>query len=384
MSKEYGAPSVRELAAVVERIAPRDRARWDEREKVPGAGGVPVRVSRSRADQLWMVVAMFDRAVERSASVKFPTEDAAGFFDDKVLRSFWSLAMAGNLRSMPREVGRPLSPATRRIVRDCLAVLAALVVPDREVLLPMVEQPEPKDTVSPRARAVLYRELVDMAGADRWDRQATMGLSAEDRARLLAMVAVVLDTGARSGELAGMRMPDLAAGEEAVAVRRRVQRGASRVEEIAALAEVRPDVVRAVLSRRWERMSYGTRQRVLGVVERLEPLGEVEWYRLQEGTRVAVRRWLRVREQLIGALPLEGGQPGLWVTLSATAAGPPGITLGRRGLRVAYGRGIAALNTVMAGRAGWSPLPTTMEQLRRAVDVETLGEAEAGRLTLRQ
>ncbi|MFE1230259.1 hypothetical protein [Streptomyces sp. NPDC058745] len=65
MSQRYTAASVRQLARVVERVAPRDKAAWEDRAQVAGAGGVPVRVSRQRADQLWMVVGMFDRAVAR-------------------------------------------------------------------------------------------------------------------------------------------------------------------------------------------------------------------------------------------------------------------------------------------------------------------------------
>ena len=61
--QQYSAASVRELAAVVARIAPRDPARWEARVPLPGPGG-GVWVSRLRARQLWMVVGMFDRAVQ--------------------------------------------------------------------------------------------------------------------------------------------------------------------------------------------------------------------------------------------------------------------------------------------------------------------------------
>jgi hypothetical protein len=46
------------------------------------------------------------------------------------------------------------------------------------------------------------------------------------------------------------------------------------------------------------------------------------------------------------------------------------VTLLPEGLRRAYTKGVTALNLVMAGRYGWSPLPTRMEQLRRAVETE--------------
>jgi hypothetical protein len=43
-----------------------------------------------------------------------------------------------------------------------------------------------------------------------------------------------------------------------------------------------------------------------------------------------------------------------------------------KGLQAAYTKGITALNFVMAGRYGWSPLPMRMEQLRRAVEAQPL------------
>ena len=63
--QQWSAPSVRQLAAVVERVAPRDPAAWDGREKAPGAAGVWVQVSPERGKQLHMVLSMFDRAVGR-------------------------------------------------------------------------------------------------------------------------------------------------------------------------------------------------------------------------------------------------------------------------------------------------------------------------------
>jgi len=187
-------------------------------------------------------------------------------------------------------------------------------------------------------------------------------------------VGIVLDAGTRSGELAALRLDDLAPDLAAVGVRRRQQRAsADRTAEIAALAQVHPSrVVDALALSPARRVSEETRQRVLAAVDALEPLPEVEWYALREGTQVALRQWLQARERIMEALPLEGGRTGLWVTLRASKAGPPGITLLPGGLTRAYTKGITALNMVMAGRYGWSPLPTRMEQLRRAVEAEPL------------
>ncbi|GGU61888.1 LacI family DNA-binding transcriptional regulator [Streptomyces lavendofoliae] len=375
---QYSASSVRQLAAVVEEVAPRDPSRWEARKPIPGAGGLPVQVSAARGKQLWMLVGMFDRAVGRPEMPGRAGRTAGQLFTWAALRPFWGLAAAGELRSVAKDVGRPLSLASLRIVRDCLAILAGLVVPEKAVALPVLEQPELKDTVDPRARAVLYRELADMAGRGRWDPGA-WGMSVEERARLLAMVAIVLDTGARTGELAGLRLEDLAPGLEAVGVRRRQQKAPpNRVEEIAALARVHPGRVREVLGGRLEQVSEATRQRVLAAVEELGPLPEVEWYPLREGSRVAVRRWLQVRQRVVDALPVTGGRSALWVTLQASKAGPAGITVRRGSLRKSYTKGVTVLNLVMAGAPGWSPLPTTMEQLRRAVEAVPLPGPPAG------
>jgi hypothetical protein len=381
-TQPYDAASVRQLAGVVERIAPRDEARWETRERVPGAGGVPIQVSRERAKQLWALVGMFDRAVERSASVQFPRGAAAELFEGRVLRTFWSLAAAGHLRYREKDFGKPLPVASLRIVRDCLAMLARVVVPDREVVLPVVDQPEPKGTVKAKALTALYRGLVDMAGQGPLERAGT-GLTFEDRTRLLAMVSVVLDAAPRAGELVAQRMSDLAPGEAAVGVRRRPQRASTlRAEEVAAAAQVSTGVVWDVMAGRVERVAEATRQRVLAAARDLEPLPEREWYRLREGSQVAVRRWLKVREGLVEALPLTGAKTALWVTLHPARHGPAGLPLTSQGLHAAFERGMTALNLVMAGEHGWSPMPTRLEQLRRSVEPVPLTPQEVRGLGL--
>ncbi|MEU9703088.1 hypothetical protein [Streptomyces sp. NPDC047981] len=376
MSRPYAAASVRQLAAVVDEVAPRDRAGWDGRARVPGAGGVPLQVPAERARQLWMLVGMFDRAMGREEMPYWADRSAAKLFTHLVLQRFWRLAVAGQLRHLAKDVGKPLPVATLRIVRDCLGILAGLVVPEKAVWLPVVEQPELKETVPARDRAALYRGLADMASAGPLERDG-IGMSGAERARLLAMVGLVLDSGCRSGELAALRLADVAGGERAVGVRRRPQKAPpGRVEEIAALAEVHPSAVQAIRSGQLHQRSEAVRQRILAAMAELEPLPEVEWYPLRDGARVALRRWLQVRGEVVEALPLEGGRSALWVTLRASKAGPPGVTLRPQGVRQAYAKGVTALNFVMAGRYGWSPLPATMEQLRRAVEAEPLSAAE--------
>lgn len=352
--RQYEAGSVRQLSAVVD--------------------GMVGEVSPQRMQQLRMVSGMWDRAVGRPEMEGRALRRCQQFFTLPVLRIFWDLAVAGELRDREEDRGKEMPLATQRIVRDCLHILARRVLPPgRRLWLPEVGEPDARSTVEPRGLDALYRGLVDMAGAGPLESAGT-ALSFEDRTRTLAMVAVVLDSGSRSGELARMRVDDLTEGEAAVGVRRRQQKGPpNRAEEIAALAQVHPASVHEILAGRLEQRSEATRQRVLAAIAELGDLPEVEWYALREGSRVAVRRWLEVRERLVNLLPLEGARTALWVTLKTTGAGGVvGLPLSPIGLRKAYVRGVTALNFVMAGQHGWEPMPTRMEQLRRSADVAPL------------
>jgi hypothetical protein len=337
--------------------------------------GMASSVSEGRLRQLRMVVGMFDRAVGRDEMPGRASRTAQQLFTWAALRPFWALAVEGQLRHVEKDVGKPLPEWTLRIVRDCLKILARETLPaGKSVRLPSVANPEPKPTVDGRSLDALYRGLVDLAGRGPLERDGT-ALSYEDRTRLLAIVAVMLDAAPRSGELATQSLQDLAPGEVAVGVRRRAQFGStSRSDEVAGLAEVDVRTVQRVLSGQDYEISEATRQRVLSTVAHLGPLPEVEWYALREGSRVAVRRWLKVRQGLVDSLPLEGAKTALWVSLVPSKAGPLGVPLRAQGIRQAYARGIVALNWVMAGSHGWEPLPTTMEQIRRSVDAVPLEE----------
>ncbi|MCX4606868.1 hypothetical protein OG402_41305 [Streptomyces anulatus] len=360
-SKAYKAASVRQLSAVVD--------------------GMAGTLSEGRVRQLRMVVDMFDRAVGREEMPGRSSRSAAQLFTWAALRPFWELAAAGELRHWEKDMGKPLPVTTLRVVRNCLEMLADRVLPEgRRVRLPELEVPELKPTVDDRSLAALYRGMVDLAAQGPLVRDGT-ALSVEDRTRLLAMVAVLLDSGPRSGEMAAQTLADLAPGEAAVGVRRRAQRlDEYRVGEVAAATGVHPVTVTKVLSGLGnDRFSEATEARVLEAAAALPPVPEVEWFELREGSRVAVRRWLALRERLVSEdVPLTGQRTALWVTLTPSKAGPIGIPLRPQGLRQAYARGITALNWVMAGAHGWEPLPTTMEQVRRSVDVVPLLEPPAG------
>jgi hypothetical protein len=293
-------------------------------------------VSVSRLRQLRMVVGMVDRALgaEWPAGGPARPRSARGVFAEPVLRTFWDLAVAGRLRVRAQDVGLVLPVATQGVVRDCLGILAEHVVPGGEVWLPQVPKQAPKATAARGQLPVLFRTLVDMAADAPVERDGA-SLSERDRIRLLAMVAVVLDTGAHSAELESMRLADLGEGEGSVLVRRQPQNGAHRPYE--------------------------------------------ETCVLREGTGVALRRWLRVRAALV-AEALTGGDPqAVWVSLKPNQwQDTPGLPLRAQGIRMAYARGMGLLNRLMAGEFGWEPMPTTLEQLRRAVAEPDDGAAEAG------
>ncbi|MGW3692327.1 hypothetical protein ACWD6U_00345 [Streptomyces sp. NPDC005149] len=69
-----------------------------------------------------------------------------------------------------------------------------------------------------------------------------------------------------------------------------------------------------------------------------------------------------------------GHKSALWVSIWPSKAGPVGLPLRAQGLRMAFARAMDQLNAAMAGQRGWKPLPRTLEQLRRSVEVEPLQE----------
>ena len=222
----------------------------------------------------------------------------------------------------------------------------------------------------------VYRELVSLAGNSPLERDGR-GIRAQERARLLAMVSVVLDTGARVGELERLNVDDLGPNLDVVRVVRRPQKAGKGYEEVAYRLGVSLGTVSKVMAGQDQRASFQLAEEIRREVATVQGAGpRVERYALSHGSRVALKRWLHVRDGLV--TPLEGGKSALWVTVFASKAGPPGIRIRAQGLGQSYGRGVHALNFLMAGQPGWEPLPVRMEQLRRAVDVVPLEQEEAG------
>ena len=211
-----------------------------------------------------------------------------------------------------------------RVRMDCLEILARAgsvpaVLPDRPAM------PDLKTPVDARRRSLLLdwlTEHADRPGAD------------AGRIRLFALVGVVLDTGARAGELCALRLDDLDADERTVRIVRRPQ--ARSVNP--AVTEVLP---------------------------------------LSGPTRAALRRWLDVREELVRHV--QGAVTAMWVSVRGNHAGvpdsdgnarrrPAGMPLMPRGLARAYTRTVVQLNVDMVGRPGWEPLPYRLEHLRLAIE----------------
>lgn len=320
-------PSIRHLRALVDVAEAEDRH------------------SPARCRQLRMTLAQLERCLAADVLPEEAREDVRELLSPEGIDAFLDTAAAGRWRA-PRkgQRRRRLSWSSLATLRDCLKILGeeAGLPP---LVLPRVwrERQHLKPVVKPAQQEVLYRQLADLAArkpAGLADVSLRELVQARMRVRLLAMVGVVLDTGARSVELRRMRVDDLGDGLETLRVFRAPQ-NASHL----------PDVM--------------------------------EVYRLREATRAALRWWLGVREELVA--PLEGAKTALWVAVWPGAGDPvPGLPLRHDGVEQAYSNGVAALNVEMAGGwdvaefGPWVPLPRRMEQLRRGVVAEPLERVVEG------
>ncbi|MFE0683446.1 hypothetical protein ACFW17_21875 [Streptomyces sp. NPDC058961] len=150
--------------------------------------------------------------------------------------------------------------------------------------------------------------------------------------RLAAVVALVLDTGARTGELVRLTTGSLAPDLSTVTIVRRAQGGGSVTETVP----------------------------------------------LSPSTQLALRRWLEIRDEVVGALT--GDVKALLVTVHGGGPQPadhhgprpPGLPLSDDSLRGWYAATVAKLNEETAGQYGWwEPMPRTLEALRRGVGGKT-------------
>ena len=262
MTGQHQAPSVSELWALVERVAPRDEAAWEARP--------PLRrgrlVSKSRALQLRATVGQLERAVARPEMPEGAAGQVGVLLGPEGVDVVMELGAAGELRDPGTGRTGELSWSSVATLRDCLAILGEEA--GVEMLLPKVWRPGASATVTPAQAAALYRRMADMAASAPLD--AIL-------ARTLAVIGVALDSGMPSGDMVARRLEDV-------------------------------DLEAGVLRASWHRQN----------ASHMPPVEET--VRLWEGTIVALERWLRFRQVLVGAL--EGSDPGaLWVTVSPTSRG---------------------------------------------------------------
>lgn len=268
----------------------------------------------ARREQLGMVRAELSRGLELGT---LPTAAQGGLrqlLAEETLRAYVRAARTGVLRS--RKVGGarpPTSAATNAARLSCLEALrkaAGLPVLQWGAGEPVELRPTP---VAGQLAALRSRLSEDLAAA-----------LSPGHARFCAVIAMELDTAARSGELVEQRVPDLAPGHTTVQLVRRPQNGSTHVDG-----------------------------------EQL-PLSTL--------SREALARWLPVRAELVERAH---GTTKLWVSLRPNHDGdqdpagvpawrPAGMPLEERGLIRSYGRG--------RREYGLSDLlPPKLEQLRRAV-----------------
>lgn len=281
--------------------------------------------SPARIRQLRWVAGEFEMA---RAHPEFSYPDAATareLLAPEAVSAYLDLAERGELRRRARLGDPRATSASMRIRADCIAILGAgagvrVQIADRPGM------PELRETVDGPSRSQLQEFLARRA----WGPDAPPG-----RVRLFAIIGVVLDTGARVGELSALRMSDL---DDALTTIRIVRKPQAR--------SVSPAVEEVIT--------------------------------LSTGARNALRVWLEVRAQLVAQL--QGSATALWVSVRPNHAGtlnaeghaitrPPGMPLMPRGMQRAYTRAVQEANGALLGSPGWRPLPYRFEQLRRAVTV---------------
>ncbi|MFJ4585539.1 hypothetical protein [Streptomyces echinatus] len=270
----------------------------------------------ARRRQLDMVRGELVRALDRGALPVPARRSLQRLLEEEALRPYVRIAESGALRHRRVDGGfPPTSEATNEIRRKCIDLL-------REALgMPALRLGGGEIPLQPAPEAATLSAL-----ARQLDRYLGGAMSAA-QTRLTALLAVELDTAARSGELVELRTTDLGEDNAAVYVERRPQGG--------------------------------------GAVEG-------EWVETSALTRAALERWLDVRKDLV----LRAHSTSkLWVSLwmnhdgvlddqGNTTIRPPGMPLEENGLITSYRVGRLRYDGLR------QLLPLKLEALRRAVDAE--------------
>lgn len=276
--------------------------------------------SIARARQVNWVAGEYGRALERPEHPLGEDATVEDLFTRGHVERYLELAGAGALRLRAARDRKKDSGHSAKIRLEVLRLLVrALGIEDVAALPPQPDPPK-KEPVAERPRALLREQLRRLADAP----GASPG-----RIRMLAIGAIVCDTGVRAGEQCACTVGDLSPTVEELRV--------VRCPQGAGAAEAYTEVVA-----------------------------------LSGLSRDAVRRWLPERRVLMARVG--GTATALWVSLHGNHRDgrrvPAGTPLQPRGLARAWTRAVAETNEAMAGEPGWEPLPTRMEQLRRGVTPE--------------
>ncbi|MFF0220192.1 hypothetical protein [Streptomyces vinaceus] len=279
--------------------------------------------SGSRARQVRWVAGEYGRALARPEHPLGEDASAAELFRREPVEKYLELAGSGMLRLRASRDPKKYSDHSAKIRLEVLHLMVRALGVEVAADLPPQPDPPDKEPVAERPRVVLRERLRLLADAPG---------SGPNRIRMLAIGATVCDTGVRAGEMCACTIEDVSPSMEQLRVVRRPQGGA-------------------------EAETYA------------------ELLALSDLSRTALRRWLPERRALMTRVG--GTATALWVSLHANHRDgqpvPAGTPLQPRGLARAWTRAVAETNRTMAGRPGWGPLPTRMEQLRRGVVPEATG-----------
>ncbi|RAG85753.1 hypothetical protein DN069_09585 [Streptacidiphilus pinicola] len=235
-------------------------------------------------------------------------------FTTPVLAQLWELGCSDALRSRTARRGRHEGPQSRNTRRARWSSLHRLLtLSGCEARLPPRPALEPPPT--PPADLTAYRVAEHVQAHT--GRRVRGGVDLK-MVRLLALVGLILDTGARTAELHALRWADFG-----------------------------PRLRTVTLVRHPQGADPGT-----------PPLRQV--FALTPRTRAALRDWRVHRDRL--AASIQGSdEDKVWVTLSASLSGPPGRSLALGGLARTY-------NAVTDLLSAWTgePLPPHLKDLSLA------------------
>lgn len=274
-------------------------------------------ISPSRARQVKWVAGEYTRALAHADHPLTADAPFTELFTAEPVQAYLGLARTGQLRVRQAADPKKGSDNSEQIRLEVLRLLVTACGAEDYAELPPQPDPPRKKPVAKRPRALLRAQLTELADAP----DATTS-----QLRMLAIGAVVSDTGIRAGEMCSRRIEDLSPALEELRVVRRPQ-GWSESE---AFCELLP---------------------------------------LSGLSQGALKRWLPDRQRLLARVG--GTATALWVSLHGNhqdgQAVPAGTPLMPRGLARAWTRTVTETNIEMTGQPSWKPLPTRMEQLRRGV-----------------